>query len=222
MCSESPKMVANEEAFDEASLTESNHKEQYKEMKRKLRLLVYENEIFQQTLKNTQRKLLKASRDKNALLDRLIQYEMVDLSSSDDELTESSDEGDSIKPEPKKRKEAPANNSSSGISKQSISPQRTTPTPAKKRKPSTPKVSKLAPMTLQSNESHSNSVLSATESSKTMTESKPGNNFSQHSLSTDMFNDTFSGKSESNGMYDMETSPNNIAEDMINVDSIGK
>jgi len=45
-----------------------------------------------------------------------------------------------------RRKEAPANNSSSGISKQSISPQRTTPTPAKKRKPSTPKVSKLAPM----------------------------------------------------------------------------
>lgn len=34
-------MVANEETFDEASLTESNHKEQYKEMKRKLRLLVY-------------------------------------------------------------------------------------------------------------------------------------------------------------------------------------
>jgi len=118
-------MVANEETFDENSLAESNHKEQYKEMKRKLRLLVYvsileyhnvivhkficlfcvvfkENEIFQQTLKTTQRKLLKASRDKNILLDRLIQYERIDLSSSDDELTESSDEGDSIKPEPKK------------------------------------------------------------------------------------------------------------------------
>lgn len=105
-------------------MAEANSKEQYKEMKRKLRLLVYvsvleylsivnkfiylfnfvfkENEIFQQTLKTTQRKLLKASRDKNVLLDRLIMYEMVDLSSSDDELTESSDEGDSIKPEPKK------------------------------------------------------------------------------------------------------------------------
>lgn len=34
-------MVANEETFDEASLAESNNKEQYKEMKRKLRLLVY-------------------------------------------------------------------------------------------------------------------------------------------------------------------------------------
>jgi len=118
-------MVANEEAFDENSLAEANSKEQYKEMKRKLRLLVYvsalqhhilvenifmylfnfvlkENEIFQQTLKTTQRKLLKASRDKNVLLDRLIEYERVELSSSDDELTESSDEGDTIKPEPKK------------------------------------------------------------------------------------------------------------------------
>lgn len=223
MGSESPKMVANEETFDENSLAEANSKEQYKEMKRKLRLLVYENEIFQQTLKTTQRKLLKASRDKNVLLDRLIMYEMVDLSSSDDELTESSDEGDSTKPEPKKRKDPPANNNtSSGTSKQSISPQRTNPNPAKKRKPSTPKASKSAPMPLQSNESHPNNVLSTAESSKSMAEPKSGNSFSQHSLATDMFNDTFSAKSESNSMYDIDTSPNNIAEDMINVDSIGK
>jgi len=55
-----------------------------------------------------------------------------------------------------------------------------------------------------------------------MAEPKSGNSFSQHSLATDMFNDTFSAKSESNSMYDIDTSPNNIAEDMINVDSIGK
>jgi len=61
-----------------------------------------ENEIFQQTLKTTQRKLLRATRDKTALLDRLIKYERVELSSSDDELTESSDDGDCVKPEPKK------------------------------------------------------------------------------------------------------------------------
>lgn len=61
-----------------------------------------ENEIFQQTLKATQRKLLRASRDKTVLLDRLVQYERVELSSSDDELTESSDDGESVKPEPKK------------------------------------------------------------------------------------------------------------------------
>jgi len=34
-------MVANEETFEENSLAEANSKEQYKEMKRKLRLLVY-------------------------------------------------------------------------------------------------------------------------------------------------------------------------------------
>lgn len=61
-----------------------------------------ENEIFQQTLKTTQRKLLKASRDKTILLDRLVEYEHVELSTSEDELTESSDEGECPKPEPKK------------------------------------------------------------------------------------------------------------------------
>jgi len=46
-----------------------------------------------------------------------------------------------------RRKDPPANNNtSSGTSKQSISPQRTNPNPAKKRKPSTPKASKSAPM----------------------------------------------------------------------------
>lgn len=34
-------MVSNEETFDEHGSTEANYKEQYKEMKRKLRLLVY-------------------------------------------------------------------------------------------------------------------------------------------------------------------------------------
>lgn len=34
-------MVANEETFDENSSSEANYKEQYKEMKRKLRLLIY-------------------------------------------------------------------------------------------------------------------------------------------------------------------------------------
>lgn len=49
-----------------------------------------------------------------------------------------------------RRKDPPANNSSSGTSKQSNSPQRTTPNPAKKRKPSTPKASKSTPMVIHS------------------------------------------------------------------------
>lgn len=38
-------MVANEETFDENSSSECNYKEQYKEMKRKLRLLIYVGSI---------------------------------------------------------------------------------------------------------------------------------------------------------------------------------
>jgi len=45
-----------------------------------------------------------------------------------------------------RRKDPPANSSSTGTSKQSVSPQRTTSNPAKKRKPSTPKATKSAPM----------------------------------------------------------------------------
>jgi len=74
----------------------------------------------------------------------------------------------------------------------------------------------------QSNEPHSNSVLSTTESSKIMAESKSGNNFSQNSVATDTFNDTCSVKSEPNSMHDEDTSSNNIAEDMISVDGIEK
>ncbi|VVC45447.1 Hypothetical protein CINCED_3A016248 [Cinara cedri] len=222
-------MVTNEEGtFEGIGTSEFNYKEHYKEMKRKLRLLIYENEIFQQTLKTTQRKLLRAIRDKNVLLDRLIQYERVELSSSDDELTESSDDCDSVKPEPKKRKEHPPNNSIAGSGKQPVSPQTNTTSatsnPAKKRKPSAPKASKSVPMPLQPNElHHSDSVLSAPESSKSTLDLKCGNsNFSQQSLTTDMYNDNFSVKSESNSIYDMDTSPSNIADDMLSIDSIGK
>jgi len=220
-------MVANEETFDDLNPSnETDYKEQYKEMKRKLRLLIYENEIFQQTLKTTQRKLLKASRDKTALLDRLIKYERIELSSSDDELTESSDDGDCVKPEPKKRKEAQANNSTSGTGKQSVSPQTPVANVAKKRKPSTPKVSKSVPTPLQPNEPHADTVSSTPDSSKTSADTKTTTTnsqaFGQHNLSTDAFNDNFSVKSESNSMYDMDMSPSNVAEDAINVDGVGK
>jgi INO80 complex subunit E len=212
-------MVANEETFDDNSSPEYNYKEQYKELKRKLRLLIYENEIFQQTLKTTQRKLLKASRDKSVLLDRLIQYERVELSSSDDELTESSDDEDCVKPEPKKRKDTQSNNATTGTVKQSVSPQTTFGNPTKKRKPSTPKASKSISMPLP-NESHPDVALPSESCKIQAADSK--SSFSQHNLPTDMFNDNFSVKSESNSIYDLETSPSHVSEDMINVDSIGK
>lgn len=76
---------------------------------------------------------------------------------------------------------------------------------------------------LQTHEPHSDSVMSTSESSKTLADSKSSNsNFAQHNLPADVFSDNFSVKSESNSMYDIDTSPSNVAEDMISVDSIGK
>lgn len=78
---------------------EPDYKEKCKTLKRKLRFLVHEQECFQEELRKAQRKLLKVSRDKNFLLDRLLQYEKVVFSGSDSEPTDSSDdEKESKKP----------------------------------------------------------------------------------------------------------------------------
>uniref|UniRef100_M4A947 INO80 complex subunit E n=1 Tax=Xiphophorus maculatus TaxID=8083 RepID=M4A947_XIPMA len=61
---------------------EVDYKRKYKNLKRKLKFLVYEQECFQEELRRAQRKLLKVSRDKSFLLDRLLQYERVDEDSS--------------------------------------------------------------------------------------------------------------------------------------------
>ncbi|GBN31054.1 INO80 complex subunit E [Araneus ventricosus] len=68
-----------------------NYHQKYLNLKRKLKFLLYENESFQEELKKAQRKLLKVSRDKSFLLDRLLRYETVESSSSDSEATVSSD-----------------------------------------------------------------------------------------------------------------------------------
>ncbi|KYO41051.1 INO80 complex subunit E isoform A [Alligator mississippiensis] len=70
------------------------HKRRYRALKRRLKLLVYEQECFQEELRKAQRRLLKVSRDKSFLLDRLLQYEHVDEESSDSEATASSDNSD--------------------------------------------------------------------------------------------------------------------------------
>ncbi|XP_066580065.1 INO80 complex subunit E isoform X1 [Amia ocellicauda] len=73
---------------------EVDYKKKYKNLKRKLKFLVYEQECFQEELRRAQRKLLKVSRDKSFLLDRLLQYEHVDDDSSDSEATASSENSD--------------------------------------------------------------------------------------------------------------------------------
>jgi INO80 complex subunit E len=57
-------------------------------------------------LRSTQRRLLKASRDRSFLLDRLLQYEKIDVSSGESEETESSDEGEASRPDTAKRFES--------------------------------------------------------------------------------------------------------------------
>lgn len=54
-------------------------------------------------MKSSQRRLLKVTRDRSYLLDRLLQYEKADCSSTESDDTESSDD-DVVKTESKKRK----------------------------------------------------------------------------------------------------------------------
>lgn len=51
-----------------------------------------ENEFFQDALRSSQRRLLKVTRDRSFLLDRLLQYEKPEITSSESDDTESSDD----------------------------------------------------------------------------------------------------------------------------------
>ncbi|XP_034145028.1 INO80 complex subunit E isoform X2 [Esox lucius] len=82
---------------------EMDYKRKYKNLKRKLKFLVYEQECFQEELRRSQRKLLKVSRDKSFLLDRLLQYERVDEDSSDSEATASSENSEGEGPRERER-----------------------------------------------------------------------------------------------------------------------
>ncbi|KAL1463423.1 hypothetical protein WDU94_015174 [Cyamophila willieti] len=127
-------MVMNEEENDSSSDEYIDYKTQYKTLKRKLKALITENECFQNVLKTSQRKLLKASRDKSFLLDRLLEYEKpVYSDSSDGEATESSD--DEHKHVDLKRKKSSSSSSSS--SSQVSKPSTPSSSGAKKKKPTT-------------------------------------------------------------------------------------
>ncbi|XP_072949246.1 uncharacterized protein [Epargyreus clarus] len=69
-----------------------NYKLQYLALKKKLKFLIYENECFQDALRCSQKRLLKVSRDRTFLLDRLLQYEKPESTTSESEETESSDD----------------------------------------------------------------------------------------------------------------------------------
>ncbi|EDW09861.1 protein HEG [Drosophila mojavensis] len=67
-----------------------DYKERYRNLKRKLKFLIYENEYFQDLLHTNQRRLLKVSRDRSFLIDRLLIYEKPAKDSSDSDVTDSS------------------------------------------------------------------------------------------------------------------------------------
>ncbi|XP_045596705.1 uncharacterized protein [Procambarus clarkii] len=81
-----------------------DYKATYKTLKRKLKLLIYENECFQEELRKAQRALLRVRRDKSFLLDRLLQYQRGPDSSSDSEQTEESDTETDTKIEAKRKR----------------------------------------------------------------------------------------------------------------------
>ncbi|XP_061530334.1 INO80 complex subunit E isoform X1 [Phycodurus eques] len=95
---------------------EVDYKRKYKNLKRKLKFLVYEHECFQEELRRAQRKLLKVSRDKSFLLDRLLPYERVDEDSSDSDATVSSDnsEGEVLREREREREGAKKRRSNPG------------------------------------------------------------------------------------------------------------
>ncbi|XP_042221858.1 uncharacterized protein LOC121866309 isoform X2 [Homarus americanus] len=109
-----------------------DYKAKYKTLKRKLKLLIYENECFQEELRKAQRALLRVRRDKSFLLDRLLQYQRGPDSSSDSEQTEESDtENDSKIEAKRKRLSMEGSNTGSSNSQGSVNKP-----PSKKKKSS--------------------------------------------------------------------------------------
>ncbi|XP_057294416.1 uncharacterized protein LOC130622969 [Hydractinia symbiolongicarpus] len=91
----------------------TNYKNKYKDLKRKMKCLLYEQECFYEELRKVQRKCLRVNKDKSFLLDRLLQYEEPEDSSTDEEMTSSSEEEDLSE----KQVEAPSNSSKKSASK---------------------------------------------------------------------------------------------------------
>lgn len=80
-----------EEAAEAAAANGQSHPDyrtKFRELKKKLKYLVHENEYFKEALKVQQQKLLKVSRDRSYLLDRLSKYE------KPDDLSDASDSPD--------------------------------------------------------------------------------------------------------------------------------
>ncbi|XP_073981823.1 uncharacterized protein [Rhodnius prolixus] len=215
-------MVTNTEEDEDSQEDTINYKAQYRSFKRKLKFLIYENECFQEALRNNQRRMLKVSRDKSFLLDRLLNYEKVEVTSSEGEDTESSDD-ETGRADAKRRKVdmglsiSNSNLNSGGSSKSQ--------TPAKKKKPPAPKGGKSSSQpqlqsaqtpTIIDGHMTSEEVERHLESRQRYMEiDKP-----PVTIPTEMFSNDPSLDSESNEIGEMETSPSNLGEDCLNQEFI--
>nr|CAG4642964.1 EOG090X0LZH [Evadne anonyx] len=69
------------------------YKDKYRNLKRKLKFLIYENECFSMEIRNMEKRLLRVLKDRTFLLDILTQHEngSAEFDSTDDDMTDSSD-----------------------------------------------------------------------------------------------------------------------------------
>jgi len=109
--------------------TDPEFKDKYRNLKRKLKFLIYENECFSMEIRNMEKRLLRVLKDRTFLLDILTQHEngSPEFDSTDDDMTDSS-EGDIKMPvkisEKKKRmKIVPTKKPAGAISKSKKKPQ---------------------------------------------------------------------------------------------------
>nr|CAG4642238.1 EOG090X0LZH [Eurycercus lamellatus] len=75
--------------------SDAMYKDKYRNLKRKLKFLIYENECFSSEIRNMEKRLLMILKDRTFLLDMLTQHENGSpaFESSDDDMTDSSDSG---------------------------------------------------------------------------------------------------------------------------------
>ncbi|XP_075220879.1 uncharacterized protein LOC142324108 [Lycorma delicatula] len=221
-------MVTNTEDDDDSQEDAINYKVQYRNLKRKLKFLIYENECFQETLRSTQRRLLKASRDRSFLLDRLLALDKVEGSSSEGEETESSDDGEVLRSDAKRKKLDFGSHSYTALINSGSSSKTSS---VKKRKPVVPKVSKTQNSSIQQPQPVQTVVASSViGDSHVLSDEVERHLDSRHrymdvdkapaTVPPEMFSNEPSLDSESNEICEMEASPSNIGDDCLSVDMI--
>uniref|UniRef100_A0A182W4W0 INO80 complex subunit E N-terminal domain-containing protein n=1 Tax=Anopheles minimus TaxID=112268 RepID=A0A182W4W0_9DIPT len=84
--------VEDDSDEDESVVYVTDFKELYTELKKNLKMLIKENVYYKEILRTSQNRLLKITRDRSFLLDRLEKYQQVDRSSSDSDVTVDSDD----------------------------------------------------------------------------------------------------------------------------------